>query len=45
MTTANYLHVIKGDRLEETVCDLTERQVIFEKPRNITVRIFRNDER
>jgi len=45
MTTANYLHVIKGERLEETFCDLTDKEVIFEKPRQVEIRLFRDDER
>ena len=44
METLNYLRVIKGERLEESVCDLTDKEIIFEKPREVTLHIFRNDE-
>ena len=45
MQKLNYLHVINGEELERTTCDLRDKEVIFEKPKEITISIFRNDER
>ena len=44
METSDYLEILKGHILETTVCDVTDEQVIVEKPRKIELNILKSAE-